>query len=165
MMRNGRSMLTANQSEHPNPEGLTLWRFIQIKEEQKRPDGRDWVLDAECRSYPNHMFFPRDTFLAGGRKLTSDEAVRARYLTRLAMAVCMSCPVRQECLVAAVTNSEPAGVWGGHTASYRRNKLRPRLVSASKKAYRQSRDSVYTDWLHTTSIGLSRVTGSHDWAT
>ncbi|MFM7509346.1 MAG: WhiB family transcriptional regulator [Actinomycetota bacterium] len=28
--------------------------------------------------------------------------------------LCLSCPVRQECLDAAVANREPAGVWGGH---------------------------------------------------
>lgn len=153
-------MMMANP--HSQPEGLTLWRFIQIKEEQKKPDGREWMQQAECRSYPNHMFFPRDTFLAGGRKLTSDEAVRARHLTRLAIGVCLSCPVRQECLVTAVVNNEPAGIWGGHTTGYRRNNLRPKLVAAARRAYRQTRDTIYTDWLAITSLG--RVTGHHDWA-
>jgi WhiB family redox-sensing transcriptional regulator len=151
-------------TESPSPEGLTLWRFIHIKEENKRSGGREWMTNAECRNYPNHMFFPRDTFLAGGRKLTSEQAVRSRSLTRLAIAICFTCPVRQECLVTAVVNNEPAGIWGGHTTGYRRNKLRPRLVAASKRAYRASRDPVYTDWLHTTSIGLGRISATGDWA-
>ncbi len=28
--------------------------------------------------------------------------------------LCLACPVRRECLDAAVANREPAGVWGGH---------------------------------------------------
>jgi WhiB family redox-sensing transcriptional regulator len=43
-----------------------------------------------------------------------------------AKAVCAGCPVRQECLSAALARREPDGIWGGLTATERRVDARRR---------------------------------------
>jgi WhiB family redox-sensing transcriptional regulator len=43
-----------------------------------------------------------------------------------AKAVCAVCPVRAECLAAALARREPDGIWGGLTATERRVDARRR---------------------------------------
>jgi WhiB family redox-sensing transcriptional regulator len=48
--------------------------------------------------------------------------------TQPAKAVCLSCPVRAECLEYALVNKEPFGVWGGLSERERRSLLRKRAA-------------------------------------
>jgi WhiB family transcriptional regulator, redox-sensing transcriptional regulator len=41
-----------------------------------------------------------------------------------AVAICMACPVRAECLNYAITTDQSEGVWGGTTPSQRANSVR-----------------------------------------
>lgn len=41
-----------------------------------------------------------------------------------ARSFCNGCPVREECLAAALVREEPSGVWGGHTVAERWTLLR-----------------------------------------
>jgi WhiB family transcriptional regulator, redox-sensing transcriptional regulator len=56
-----------------------------------------WMLDAACRDLDTAAFF--------GVEL--DEVAEAKR-------VCLACPVRRQCLDAAVERGEQYGVWGGH---------------------------------------------------
>ncbi|MBU6216245.1 MAG: WhiB family transcriptional regulator [Acidobacteria bacterium] len=58
---------------------------------------RDWQDRAACRDLTPVGFY-------------SDELDDVSAAKRL----CLTCPVRRDCLDAAVANREPAGVWGGH---------------------------------------------------
>ncbi|WP_245617695.1 WhiB family transcriptional regulator [Nitriliruptor alkaliphilus] len=71
----------------------------------------DWRADAACREIDVEVFF------------AIDEAAQ-----REAIAVCETCPVRQECLEHAVANREQYGVWGGL-----REQDRKRLVRARRR--------------------------------
>jgi len=64
-----------------------------------------WQRRAACRGLDPSIFFPK-----------RDE-VRNR---RRAQAVCSECPVRDICLVEALRNDEPLGIWGGMTPGARR---------------------------------------------
>ena len=46
---------------------------------------------------------------------------RSTLATARAKALCRVCPVQQQCLEYALTNSENIGIWGGMTANERRN--------------------------------------------
>jgi WhiB family redox-sensing transcriptional regulator len=43
---------------------------------------------------------------------------------REAKAVCKECPVRRECLIAALTERHPDGIWGGFTTRERQRILK-----------------------------------------
>ena len=58
---------------------------------------RGWEDRAACRELPTADFYSDDV----------DDISAAKR-------VCLGCPVRRECLDAAVANGEPSGVWGGH---------------------------------------------------
>ena len=58
---------------------------------------RGWEDLAACRDQPTADFYSDDV----------DDISAAKR-------VCLSCPVRRDCLDAAVANHEPCGVWGGH---------------------------------------------------
>jgi WhiB family redox-sensing transcriptional regulator len=66
-----------------------------LRDEQ--PGGLDWQELAACRDLTPVGFYSDDL----------DDVTAAKRL-------CLSCPVRRECLDTAVANREPAGVWGGH---------------------------------------------------
>jgi WhiB family transcriptional regulator, redox-sensing transcriptional regulator len=66
-----------------------------------------WMARGECRFHPEIDFFGKPWRLAA------------------AQAVCVTCPVRDECLAYAMEWEEPDGVWGGLTPSQRRA-LRPK---------------------------------------
>ena len=60
-----------------------------------------WQRQAECRSFPPELFFPRGT---------SDAAQADRDRAK---AVCRRCPVRAACLEFALETRQEFGVWGG----------------------------------------------------
>ncbi len=72
-------------------------------------DERPWVVFGACRDVDPDLFFP------AGREEESH-----------ALALCASCPVRQECLDYALEAGERFGIWGGMTEKQRR-KLALRL--------------------------------------
>ena len=73
------------------------------------------LVDLPCRSVDPEIFFAE----------SQAEVERAK-------AVCHTCPVRQECLMAAVERREPWGVWGGEVFAHgkviptKRGRGRPR---------------------------------------
>lgn len=71
----------------------------------------DWITDAACHGYPTGWWFSDDL---------GDQA-RARI-------VCHRCPVRDECLEAALCRDE-YGMWGGYTQRERVKMLGQRPVT------------------------------------
>lgn len=67
----------------------------------------NWRNDALCLGAGNHLYFGPDGADAG-------------YYNR-ARRICALCPVREECLVHALTEPEHHGMWGGLTPTERRN--------------------------------------------
>lgn len=67
-----------------------------------------WQRQAACRWLPTELFFP-----TGNSDIARTDEARAKE-------VCVTCPVRAECLDLALTNEEPYGVWGGLTVTERR---------------------------------------------
>lgn len=61
-----------------------------------------WISQAACKGHDPELFYPDK----GG-------------CHRKAKLLCQSCPVRQECLLHALANHEPCGVWGGKTPDER----------------------------------------------
>lgn len=82
------------------------------------PDPQAWTEHAACRGMNPNLFIPAK----------EDAADR---LSAHAKQVCAGCPVSSQCLEANI--AEPLGVWGGLTASERRN-LRRRRRRAERKA-------------------------------
>ena len=70
-----------------------------------------WQPRALCRGNHSHLFFPPNAF---ERK---DERERRELRAR---AICRVCPVREDCLHAALGIREPYGIWGGLTEGERR---------------------------------------------
>lgn len=82
---------------------------------QARSLGSNWKDDAACLgkvSRHSDPWFPEDD-----KQFKPDFA--ARYW-------CDQCPVRRECLLEALRNDEPYGVWGGLTRRQRVALCRPR---------------------------------------
>lgn len=73
---------------------------------QVRASDNAWMSKAACRNdhYDPEWFWP----------LTTDNESAQR-----ALAICVTCPVTDECLQFALANNETAGVWGGTTPSQR----------------------------------------------
>lgn len=71
----------------------------------------EWADSGACRGEPTDVFFPAHA--NSGRRGTSNS------IYRRARKVCMSCPVRAECLDHAVTAGEVYGMWGGLTPKER----------------------------------------------
>lgn len=74
-----------------------------------RPDP-DWRDQAACRGANPGMFF-----------------VEVGTTLDQAKAICMACPVRQECLDEALANNERYGLFGGMSVKERRYERRRRL--------------------------------------
>lgn len=75
-----------------------------------RGNHREWELDAACREYPTEIFF-------GDEGWTTDNQMAVDL-------VCSVCPVRQECLEAALWEERDAvkrrhGIRGGMSANQR----------------------------------------------
>jgi WhiB family redox-sensing transcriptional regulator len=73
---------------------------------------RDWRDDAYCIDMPSHIFY--------GKTEDSMTAAEIAY----AKTVCARCPVRRDCLIYALKNQEPYGVWGGFATFERRTALK-----------------------------------------
>lgn len=69
----------------------------------------EWLADAACRGLDPELFFP-----SRGQD------------TSQALAVCRACPVRFECLEAALDRGEKFGIWGGMSERQRRRLRRTR---------------------------------------
>ncbi|MFI0236368.1 WhiB family transcriptional regulator [Streptomyces sp. NPDC016845] len=91
------------------------------------PEGLDpterWEARGACRTEENRA--QADNWYAPS---SNREAFNA------AMRVCAGCPVRAECLDAALKRREAWGIWGGLTESQRRGILRKRQASAEQQA-------------------------------
>jgi WhiB family redox-sensing transcriptional regulator len=66
-------------------------------------DERPWAVFAACKNEKSLTFFPRD-----------------RAEERAALAICVICPVVDDCLEHALESKERFGVWGGTTERARR---------------------------------------------
>ena len=75
-----------------------------------------WRARAACRDIDTSWFFP-------------DSEVNADVAP--ALAVCASCPVREECLEFALTTRQDDGVWGGTTEAERKRIRRRRSKPAA----------------------------------
>jgi WhiB family redox-sensing transcriptional regulator len=90
----------------------------------------DWRVDAQCRDQSPDQLFVRG----------ADQ--------RQAKLICVSCPVRTECLAEALDNRIEFGVWGGMTERERRALLRRRpdvrswhdLLAAARRNHSQEED-------------------------
>ena len=93
--------------QRPAPVGFEpaggLWDALGLAE------GGEWARDALCAQTDPEAFFPE--------KGRSNAAAKR---------VCLACPVRAECLDAALSRPERFGVWGGLSERERR-RLQPRV--------------------------------------
>lgn len=74
----------------------------------------DWVQRAKCKDEDPELFFP-----IGTTGPAAEQIERAK-------AVCVQCPVRQDCLEWALATGQDAGVWGGTSEEERRAMRRSR---------------------------------------
>jgi len=84
-----------------------------------------WMENGLCAKTPGlgtDDFFLEDRFIKNSAEY---RAARDR-----AKAICRVCPVQQTCLQFAYANDIRDGIWGGTTASERREARWPRQVSA-----------------------------------
>jgi WhiB family redox-sensing transcriptional regulator len=77
----------------------------------------EWRDEAACRDEDTDIFFP----------LTDEDAGPA-------LAICATCPVREECLEFALITRQDDGVWGGLTETQRRRLRRRRREQARRAA-------------------------------
>lgn len=78
------------------------------------PRGHDWRDEAACIGRNTELFFP--TAAGGAAEKQRDEA----------KAICASCPVIEQCRMAAIANMECNGIWAGEDFSryqYRINEV------------------------------------------
>lgn len=80
----------------PEPERFDVTEFLAVV-------SPPWKADAACTPDQADLFFPE-------RGEDADEAKR----------ICAGCPVRRECLTAALDNNERHGIWGGTSRRERR---------------------------------------------
>jgi len=76
-----------------------------------------WQFRAACRGEDSGLFFAPSYF----ERKEEKDAREAR-----ARAICVHCPVREECLEYALRIREPHGIWGGLNELERRTVLRMR---------------------------------------
>lgn len=85
----------------------------------------DWTSEAACNNAD-----PDDLFVTGAAQ-------------NRAKAVCMSCPVRTQCLADALDNHVEFGVWGGMTERERRALLRRRPdVTSWRQLFADARSGI-----------------------
>lgn len=83
----------------------------------------DWRHEAACLTEDPELFFPVGDTSHGPAMWQAEEA----------MAVCLRCPVRAECLQWALTTDQDAGIWGGMLEEERRA-LRRRISRGRRKS-------------------------------
>jgi WhiB family redox-sensing transcriptional regulator len=79
----------------------------------------NWVQQARCRDEDPELFFPIGS--------TGPAAVQVEA----AKAVCLTCPVRLDCLEWALATAQDSGVWGGLSEEERRALRRARRREAT----------------------------------
>ena len=88
-----------------------------------------WTDDATCRGMDTELFFPPESH--------SDGRPRKRETPKsygVARQICREeCPVRAECLEAALEREEPYGMWGGLTRPERNTILKRRRREAKRR--------------------------------
>jgi WhiB family redox-sensing transcriptional regulator len=87
-------------------------------------NSEEWREQGSCRTLNTAMFFPIGQ--------TGEAEVKIARAKR----VCLTCPVRQECLEFAVTTNQEYGIWGGHSEEERRvirRQWRARQRAAAKR--------------------------------
>jgi WhiB family redox-sensing transcriptional regulator len=72
-----------------------------------------WLARAACHEFDSALFFP-------------NRPAYRRNDVAAAKAICCRCPVREECLEAAMDGGEKTGIWGGLTPFERMNLRRRR---------------------------------------
>ncbi len=72
----------------------------------------EWMAEGNCRSEPPGTFFPSDGVGVA-----------------IAQRICVTCPVREQCLEYALENRIDHGVWGGTSERERRRILKRRRLS------------------------------------
>ena len=78
------------------------------------PDQTTWIVGAACIGEEPELFFPM-----GPPTLVTAQTARAK-------AVCVRCPVRDDCLEWSLVTAQDAGVWGGLDEDERRELRRRR---------------------------------------
>ena len=87
----------------------------------------NWRDEAACLDHDTNLWFPDDLLDQDPDGPQKRETPR---LYRQAKRICLSCPVREECLEYALDFPEPYGMWGGTTRPERLNILRARRKDA-----------------------------------
>jgi WhiB family redox-sensing transcriptional regulator len=77
-----------------------------------------WREGAACASHPEIDFFASPD--------SASQVIRAK-------AVCMQCPVLDDCLGFAIETNQPDGIWGGYTAK-ERSKIRRQWLDDVRRA-------------------------------
>ena len=86
----------------------------------------EWRELGSCRKLATSMFFP------------IGQTGEAEVKIARAKKVCVTCPVRQQCLEFAITTNQEYGVWGGHSEEERRvirRQWRARQRAAQKASF------------------------------
>jgi WhiB family redox-sensing transcriptional regulator len=78
-----------------------------------------WQVRAACRGPHTDVFYPPPQFERKVDKLRREAVAKA---------ICLACPVRQECLDYAISIREPHGIWGGLNEAERRPMWEEELV-------------------------------------
>lgn len=91
----------------------------------------DWRVRAVCAQSDPEIWYPNK----GGS-------------TRKPKALCLSCPVREECLDYALSHDERFGVWGGFSERERRRLLRGEDVPLLHVAERRINDTLARPFKH-----------------
>lgn len=113
-----------------------------------RPEGRAvepeppaWEESAACAGIGTAVFFPEPTAIPGRQGTHIDYSA--------AQAVCDGCPVRAECLEAALERGERDGMWGGLTPrqrkSVRRSGRRQRVCAICGDSFLAAGRAVFCD--------------------
>lgn len=92
---------------------MTIPRTPRVTPRRKRSNDQDWRDQAACLYKPLNIFYPEHD----GPGAAPDSIYDA------ARAICIRCPVRQQCLDHAFAHDERDGVWGG-LAPKERGRLR-----------------------------------------
>ncbi|EFK54932.1 transcription factor WhiB [Corynebacterium genitalium ATCC 33030] len=83
----------------------------------------DWQLHGACRGEASDVFYHPDG--ERGRARTQRE--------NRAKAICLGCPVLEQCRAHALAVAEPYGIWGGMSESERHATLRGNRSRGGKK--------------------------------
>jgi WhiB family redox-sensing transcriptional regulator len=71
-------------------------------------NSEEWRELGSCRALATSLFFP------------IGQTGEAEVKIARAKKVCVTCPVREQCLEFAITTNQEYGVWGGHSEEERR---------------------------------------------